>query len=53
MHHVRFLREVFNTDETKYGGSGKVRGEVRCHADQKTSLQLPPLATAIYEVEWQ
>ena len=53
MHHVLFLREVFNTDETKYGGSGKVRGPVEVRTGQKTVLQLPPLATVIYEVEWR
>ena len=55
---VRALTEVFNTDDMRYGGSGKVHGPVYCHSDQhgkyvQADIALPPLATTIYEVEWQ
>ena len=55
---VRALTEVFNTDDTKYGGSGKVHGPVLCHTDELgvfawADVALSPLATTIYEVEWQ
>lgn len=56
--HVRHLREVFNTDETDFGGSGKVKGMTCCTADEngnfvQAEISLPPLATVIYAIEWQ
>ena len=56
--HVRRLHEVFNTDDMEYGGSGKIRWAACCHADQhgnffQADITLSPLATTIYEVEWQ
>jgi 1,4-alpha-glucan branching enzyme len=58
VHGVRKLTEVFNTDDMRYGGSGRVHGPVYCHADRhekfvRVDIALPPLATTIYEVEWQ
>jgi 1,4-alpha-glucan branching enzyme len=56
--HVRHLREVMNSDDTKYGGSGKIHGIAICHHDESGSycnaqISLPPLSTTIYDVTWQ
>ncbi len=55
--HVKALREVLNTDDVRYGGSGKVRGDVRLVHEGGhfvgAEVSLPPLATVIYEVEWE
>lgn len=56
--HVRHLNEVFNTDDACYGGSGKIRGSTCCMANHEgmythAQISLAPLATMIYEVEWQ
>ena len=55
---VSGLKEVFNTDNTCYGGSGKVHGSAHCHANERgeyfqAEISLPPLSTTIYEVTWQ
>jgi 1,4-alpha-glucan branching enzyme len=50
---VKCLHEIFHTDDTRYGGSGKVRGPTVCYPDGHAGIQLAPLSTAIYEVEWQ
>jgi 1,4-alpha-glucan branching enzyme len=43
------LREVFNSDEKKYGGSGHCNGVVTVH-DSSVELTLAPLATMIFKV---
>jgi len=48
---VKSLREVFNTDATDYGGSGKVNGQVRI-SQNSVELSLPPLATVMFEIEF-
>lgn len=55
---VRQLNEVFNTDDMCYGGSGKIHRPAICIKDQsenfvRAEIALPPLATVMYEVEWQ
>lgn len=56
--HVQGIEELFNTDDCRFGGSGKVRLPVRYHHSfegrtHKIILSLPPLATVIYKVYWQ
>ena len=58
LQHVRLIRELFNTDDVQYGGSGKVNGQAACYQDDdghfvKAVISLPPLATTIYEVFWE
>jgi 1,4-alpha-glucan branching enzyme len=43
---VKSLKEVFNSDAVRFGGSGKHNQE------QKLSIDLSPLATMIFEVEF-
>lgn len=54
---IRFIKEVFNSDEEKYGGSGKKNGNVEIVRDleQKAlgvNLKVAPLATMIFEVRY-
>jgi 1,4-alpha-glucan branching enzyme len=57
LRHVKKLTELFNSDDVKYGGSGKVNGNVRYLFDDgitsAVELSVAPLATTVYEVEWQ
>lgn len=46
---VRALREGFNTDQLRYGGSGKVNHEVHLGPHHVT-ISLAPLATLIFQV---
>ncbi|MBS0625838.1 MAG: 1,4-alpha-glucan branching protein GlgB [Verrucomicrobia bacterium] len=48
--HVRSVREVFNTDEERFGGSGKLNREIR-YSSEGFSIVLAPLATMIFEVD--
>lgn len=55
--YVSHIKEVFNTDETRYGGSGKVKGFAMCYQNNhghysKAVIALPPLATVMYDVTW-
>ena len=55
-HRINKLNEIFNTDEQKYGGSGKVfsPAEVKYDANGQIigiEIALAPLATMIFEVE--
>ena len=43
------VHEVFNTDQTKFGGSGKINTHVE-QVQGGIHLQLAPLATMIFEV---
>lgn len=49
---VKQIREVFNSDALHYGGSGKLNQQVRVEADG-ISIGLAPLATQIFEIEWE
>ncbi len=58
--HVKGLKEVYNTDDSEYGGSGKVKGSVAFIRSSggygsviACQIELPPLATVIYEIEWE
>jgi 1,4-alpha-glucan branching enzyme len=42
------LKEVFNTDAERFGGSSKENGEVRLHGEG-FSLSIPPLATLVLQ----
>ncbi|MBS0655037.1 MAG: 1,4-alpha-glucan branching protein GlgB, partial [Verrucomicrobia bacterium] len=44
------VEEIFNSDDERYGGSGKVKGEVKVQYNGALQLSLAPLATAIYRV---
>lgn len=46
------IRECFNTDAEKYGGSNKVNGSIHVHHDGIT-FQLSPLATMICDVKFK
>lgn len=43
------LEEVFNTDDERYGGSGKVRGLID-RTEHRLALAISPLATTIYKL---
>ncbi|MDP1607939.1 MAG: 1,4-alpha-glucan branching protein GlgB [Chlamydiales bacterium] len=48
---VRQMREVFNTDEERYGGSGKINSQ--CSLEETgVRIAIAPLATLIFEVEF-
>jgi 1,4-alpha-glucan branching enzyme len=46
------VREILNTDDLKYGGSGKVNPEVSATPDG-FAISLSPLATMIFEVTFE
>ncbi len=48
---VKKIVEIFNSDNEKYGGSGKINRQVVLGSDF-VSLLLSPLATMIFEVEF-
>jgi hypothetical protein len=45
------MREIFNTDAEKYGGSNKLNSEIVIEQDGFV-INLAPLATMIFEVEF-
>lgn len=52
------IKEVFNSDDERYGGSGKINIETHLVKDEKghvagVNLQLAPLATMIFEIRYQ
>lgn len=47
--HVASLKEIFNSDEEKYGGSGKCRVPFEIQPNG-IKLSIAPLATQIYEI---
>ncbi|MCH9628033.1 MAG: 1,4-alpha-glucan branching enzyme GlgB [Chlamydiales bacterium] len=52
---VQSIKEVFNTDAERFGGSGKHNRDLELVRDQQgrvtgAHLQLPPLATTIFEL---
>ena len=51
--HLAVIREAFNTDHVRYGGSGKLDPQPRITADRSGAiLQLAPLSTQIYHVHF-
>jgi 1,4-alpha-glucan branching enzyme len=53
---VSFVAQIFNTDDTRFGGSGKVHMAPEILNDGTTpyalQIELAPLATMIYQVEF-
>lgn len=52
---IQTIKEVFNSDEEKYGGSGKLNQEIEIIKDEEGSvtgiyLHLSPLSTMIFEI---
>lgn len=52
LQHVARIKEIFNTDSTEYGGSGKINHQVDILNGVGFDLQLAPLATMIFELEF-
>lgn len=50
--YIRALKEVFNSDRTEYGGSGKLNADPKVIAGEGFELQLAPLSTMIFEVQF-
>lgn len=55
---IVFIKEVFNSDEERFGGSGKTNQEVPIIKDEKgvsigVTLHLAPLATMIFEIGYR
>ena len=51
---VSSVREVLNSDDERYGGSGRVNRDVYVLQDKSGfSIKLPDLATLIFEVEFE
>jgi 1,4-alpha-glucan branching enzyme len=48
---IKAMREVFNTDSAKFGGSNKLCSQIALSGDG-VGLQLAPLATMIFEIEF-
>ncbi len=54
---IKSIKEIFNSDEEQYGGSGKRNDEIAILRDEEgnstgVNLQLPPLATSIFEIKY-
>ncbi|MBS0634275.1 MAG: 1,4-alpha-glucan branching protein GlgB [Verrucomicrobia bacterium] len=54
---VKSVEEIFNSDEVRYGGSGKVREPVKILQDKNDApyalmMSLAPLSTTIYRVHY-
>jgi 1,4-alpha-glucan branching enzyme len=49
---IRKVKEIFNSDAKEYGGSGKLNGEPNVYEREGIEIQLAPLATMIFEVEY-
>jgi 1,4-alpha-glucan branching enzyme len=52
LRNVKKMTEVFSTDREEYGGSGKLNPSISIQKDQGVSFCLAPLATMIFEVEF-
>ena len=48
-HHLKRIREIFNSDAECYGGSGKCNGEMEV-LEGGCSIQLAPLSTVVFSV---
>lgn len=51
LHNVRNIVEILNSDDERFGGSGKVKGHIDVHA-HTIAIQLAPLACQLFEVEF-
>jgi 1,4-alpha-glucan branching enzyme len=51
LRNVKEITEIFNSDATQYGGSGKTNPDVRIHHD-RIEVRMPPLATMIFGVRF-
>lgn len=49
---VKHVKEVFNTDHEIYGGSNKLNNEVQIGGDWGFYVNIAPLATMIFEVDF-
>jgi 1,4-alpha-glucan branching enzyme len=49
---IRRVKEVFNSDSKEYGGSGKLNLDPKVIEKEGIEIQLAPLATMIFEVEF-
>jgi len=49
---IRSIKEVFNSDSTEYNGSGKLNLHPKVVEKEGIEIQLAPLATMIFEVEF-
>jgi len=52
VNNVRSLKEVFNSDRKEYGGSGKVNMQPKVVVGESIELQLAPLSTMIFTIEF-
>ncbi|MBF8263408.1 MAG: glgB [Parachlamydiales bacterium] len=50
--HLEQVREVFNTDAAKYGGSNRINSEIKIVKNSGFMIALSPLATMIFEVDF-
>jgi len=55
--HVKRVKEVFNTDDARFGGSNQLNPDVKIGLDENGiaagfTIVLSPLATMIFEVEF-
>lgn len=49
---LQSIKEVFNSDHYRYGGSGKIDLSMHIH-EQGCSIELPPLSTVICEISFK
>lgn len=54
---ITSIREIFNSDDERYGGSGKRNFKIDMHKNESgettgVSVALPPLATMIFEIRY-
>lgn len=47
---VKKIREVFNTDDVRYGGSGQINSQIAVFPEE-IAISLAPLAAMLFEVE--
>ncbi len=52
VNNIRSLKEVFNSDRKEYGGSGKLNVQPKVNAGESIEIQLAPLSTMIFEIEF-
>lgn len=50
---IKQIREILNTDQEYFGGSGKENREIECRDSLGFTVELAPLATMIFEVTFE